>query len=205
MSNKTDKRELILSTAEQLMSIMPDSDITIQLIAQKAGIGKGSIYYYFDSKEKIMDEVIERCYKKALQEYFKGINSKNTVIEKIQHLFECMIKKEFQDNQKNFIISLHLHEDLLLHNKMKLTAIKVVSPVLTDLLIQGNNDGSLSVETPEESAEMIVGVITFLLDSAVFPYDEEKMKNKLMILANVLKTCLHTADGSFDFLFASKQ
>jgi AcrR family transcriptional regulator len=180
---------------------MPDSDISIQMIAKNAGIGKGSIYYYFESKEEIVNAVIERCYKKALCEYFGEIDNCSSALEKIKHLFKCMIKDEFHDNQKNFIVSLHLHENLMLHNKMKLVAIETVSPILADLLKQGNAEGSISTETPEESAEMIVGVITFLLDSSVFPIHSPKMPTMLKLFANVLETCLKTPKGSFDFLY----
>lgn len=198
---KTDKKDLILDAAEQLMCIMPDKDITVNLIANKAGIGKGSIYYYFQSKEEIINSVIERCYKKAIREYFRDINTYSTAIEKIKCLFQSIIKKEFHNNQKNLILALHLHEDLMLHNKMKLVAIEEVSPILTEILKQGIEEGSIRTETPEESAEIIVAVLTFLLDGSVFPYDNKKMFNKLKIMANVLETCLHTAPGSFDFLF----
>ncbi|MCM1523131.1 MAG: TetR/AcrR family transcriptional regulator [Ruminococcus sp.] len=198
---KTDKREIILDAAEQLMSVMPDSDISVQLIASKAGIGKGSVYYYFSSKEEIINAVIERCYKIALREYIGDVNPQDSAIEKIKRLFRCMIKEEYHNNQKNFIIALHLHEDLLLHNKMKLVALEVVSPVLADLLRQGNAEGSISTETPDESAEMIVGILTFLLDGSVSRTDDMKMAAKLKILAKVLETCLKTPAGSFDFLF----
>ena len=58
---KTDKKSLILDSAEQLMTKMTDEEGTVNLIAKNAGIGKGSVYYYFKSKEEIISEVIERC------------------------------------------------------------------------------------------------------------------------------------------------
>lgn len=198
---KKDKRDLILDSAEELMSVMPDNDITINHIAKKAGIGKGSIYYYFQSKEEILDEVIVRSYKKALCEYFSDMNEQLSALEKIKCLFESIIKKQFNDNQENMIIALHLHESPALHNKMKLTAIDVISPVLTELLYQGIKEGTINTDAPEESAEMIVAVISFFFDTSVFPSDDKKMHNKLKILSKVLETCLQTEKGSFDFLF----
>lgn len=198
---KADKREIILDAAQQLMSVMPDTDISVQLIASKAGIGKGSVYYYFSSKEEIISAVIERCYKKALREFLYETDVSDPAIEKIKRLFRSITREEFKNNQKNFIIALHLHEDLLLHNRMKLVAIEVISPVLAELLRQGNEEGSISTETPEESAEMIVAVLTFLLDGSVFPVNDKRMPAKLKIMANVLENCLHAPKGSFDFLF----
>lgn len=201
---KSDKKERILNAAEQLMCLMPDREISVNLIAERAGIGKGSVYYYFESKEEILYAVVERCYKKAIHEYFGGIHTEATALEKIRMLFRSMIKSEFHDNQKNLIRTLHLHENMLLHNKMKLVAIQELSPILEDLLIQGEKEGTIHSETPKESAEMIVAVITFFLDNTVFPEDPG-MEVKLKIFSNVLDTCLHAAPGSFDFLWEPRK
>lgn len=198
---KTDKKDLILNSAEDLMCQMPDKDITMNLIAGHAGIGKGSIYYYYNSKDEIINAVIERSYKRALHEYFKNIETESTALEKMKHLFKCMLKSEFMDKKKNFILSLHLNESQALHNQMKLMAVSVVSPVMTELLKQGIKEGTINTETPEESAEMIVASITFLLDDYNSVNNKTKTFNKLKILAKVLETSLCTDPESFNFLF----
>lgn len=197
---KTDKKKLILDTAEQLMCVMPDRDITVNIIARNAGIGKGSIYYYFESKDEIINAVIERTYKKALHEYFANINSETTAIDKIRCLFQSLIKPEFNDNRKNMIRTLNLHEDAQLHNRMKLVAISEVSPVLSELFRQGIEEGTIRTDSPDESAEMLVSVITFFLDNSLFDFEAAKMRKKMKILGSVLDTCLEAAPGSFDFL-----
>lgn len=198
---KNDKRNQILDAMEQLMETTPDKDISVNLIAKTAGIGKGSIYYYFESKEEILDAVIERSYKKAIHEYLDGIKSETSLLKKIKSLFRSMIQQEFHDKQKNLILTLHLHEDTLLHNKMKLVAIQEVAPVLEELLKQGIQEESIHTETPKESAEMIVAVLTFFLDGTVFSEDDASMQKRLKIFASVLETCLQTEKGSFDFLW----
>lgn len=198
---KTDKRDLILDSAEELISATSADNVTIGDIAANAGIGKGSVYYYFKSKDEIIVEVILRSYKKALHEYFSEMNEQLPALEKIKCLFKSIIKKQFHDNRKNLIIALHIHDSPFLHNKMKLTAIDVISPVLTELLYQGIEEGTINTDAPEESAEMIVAVISFLFDTSVFPADNEKMHNKLKLFAKVLETCLQTSQGSFGFLF----
>lgn len=200
MKNKTD---IILNSAEELMCGMNDpvQDITVDMIAKNAGIGKGSIYYYFKSKEEIIDAVIERSYSKAIREYFENVGRQSTAAEKLKTLFRSMLKKEFRDSSKNVIIPLHVQDDLLLHHKMMMTAIKTVSPILTEILAEGQADGSVHTEAPKESAEMIVAMLTFLLDKSFFPADAESIYRKLRLYAGVLETCLRSEKGSFDFLF----
>lgn len=197
------KIDVILNSAEELMCKMesPNRDITVNMIAKNAGIGKGSIYYYFESKDEIIDAVIERSYKSAIQEYFASIEKCDTTFEKIQILFRSMICKEFQDNRKNVIISLHLQDDMLLHFKMLITAIQTVSPIVEELLKEGVKDGSVHAEAPSESSEMIVAMLTFLLNQSIFPSDIQSTYRKLKLYAQILETCLKAEPGSFDFLF----
>jgi AcrR family transcriptional regulator len=54
------KRELILKVAEEVFARYGLSKTTIEDIAQAAGVGKSSIYYYFKNKDDIFRAVIEK-------------------------------------------------------------------------------------------------------------------------------------------------
>ncbi|MCI7766886.1 MAG: TetR/AcrR family transcriptional regulator [Oscillospiraceae bacterium] len=199
------KKELILDAAEALLCAASDKDISVEMIAKKAGIGKGSIYYYFESREDIVDAVIERSYSLAVREYFDDVCGSNNALFKIKALFGAVIKQEFRDKRKNIIVSFHVQDNLMLHMKLMMTAVKTISPILTKLLEEGGRDGSLHTDYPEESAEMIVAMLTFLLDKSFFPSDNEGVFRKLKLYAGVLETCLQTERGSFDFLFSPEE
>lgn len=198
---KQDKRKQIFDALEELMSNVPFKEISVDLIAQKANIGKGSIYYYFESKDEILESLIERSYRRAIREYLDNIQHEQTALGRIKQLFKSVIKKDFDDSRKNLIITLHLNDDVVLHNKLKAFAVQELSPILTVLLEQGVQDGSIELDYPKESAEIIVSVLTVFLDNTSSPQDISPIKKKLKIFANVLETCLKTQKGSFDFLF----
>lgn len=199
--NKPDKRELIYDALEELMCTVPFKEISVESIAQKANVGKGSVYYYFNSKDEILDNVIERSYRRAIREYLDNISSEKTALGRIKQLFRSVMKKDFGDSRRNLIVTLHLHDDLVLHNKLKGIAVQELSPILTLLLEQGIEEGSIKMEYPKEGAEIIVTVLTVFLDNTSVIQDKSSIKKKLKIFANVLETCLKTPKGSFDFLF----
>ena len=60
------KSEKILDALQQLLEEKSIQHISVSEIAAKAGIGKGSIYYYFPSKDAIVDALIERSYEMPL-------------------------------------------------------------------------------------------------------------------------------------------
>ena len=49
----TKKYDIILDALQNLLEEKTIQTISVSEIAQKAGIGKGSIYYYFPSKDAI--------------------------------------------------------------------------------------------------------------------------------------------------------
>lgn len=197
---KNDKKELILEAAQELMCKMSGKDISVNLIAKQAGIAKGSVYYYFESKDEIIDAVVEKCYKNAIHEFFREFNSEKSALQKINLLFNSIIKSEFSNKEKNLIVNLHLSDDLVLHHKMKMIAVQEISPVLTALLRQGCAEGSIQTDYPKESAEMIVAVLTFFIDDTSFPSTTISMEYKLKFFSYCLETCLKASPGSFDFL-----
>lgn len=61
------KYDKILNALQELLASKDMKTISISEIAQAAGMGKGSIYYYFPSKDSILEALIERTYEKPLK------------------------------------------------------------------------------------------------------------------------------------------
>ncbi len=59
MDLQTNKKELILKVSRDLFARFGLKKTTVEEIARFARIGKGTIYHYFESKERIFAEVIE--------------------------------------------------------------------------------------------------------------------------------------------------
>ena len=54
------KYDKILDALQKLLETKDLSNISVSEIAQTAEIGKGSIYYYFSSKDAILEALVER-------------------------------------------------------------------------------------------------------------------------------------------------
>ena len=66
MAAQKKKYNLILDSLQKLLENKKLQTISVSEIAQTAGIGKGSIYYYFPSKDAILEALVERNYEKPL-------------------------------------------------------------------------------------------------------------------------------------------
>jgi TetR/AcrR family transcriptional regulator, transcriptional repressor for nem operon len=75
-----DTRELILKMSLKLFLQKSFKDVTMQEILKSTGLSKGTFYYYFTSKEKVFEEVIDffstaymtQDYEKLPQDSLKG-------------------------------------------------------------------------------------------------------------------------------------
>ena len=63
-----DKKELILNAMQELLKEGNAGTASVSDIAKKAGIAKGGIYYYFRSKEEVIDELVDRQYSKIISD-----------------------------------------------------------------------------------------------------------------------------------------
>lgn len=198
---KTGKYDIILDAAKELMCSKDSvADITVDMIAKQAGIGKGSIYYYFISKDEIIDAVIDQCYSVAIEDFIAEIKSHKNSLEKLKLLFQSILSSELKDKSRNVIRELHLQNDIVTNYKLMMASIKVISPIVTELLVEGTEKGELHAEFPEESSRMIIAMLTFLRDNYFFPNSDENRLRSLKLYSQILETCLKTKPGSFDFL-----
>jgi len=65
--NPTATREKILNTATKIFARKGFDGARVEEIAQKAGVNKALIYYYFKSKEEILEEIMKRFLEESLQ------------------------------------------------------------------------------------------------------------------------------------------
>lgn len=191
-----DKKEIILDSMEKLL--IEGSSFSISDVAKKAGIAKGGIYYYYSSKEEILDALIDRIYKNIIEVCNKTLNETNgDALSKLKLLFITY----FNQNKNSFIDQyLHLPQNAYVHQKSLAKILNELSPILTRIILQGNQEGTFDCPHPEEYSDMILSVFTFLFDPGIFHWSAEKHQLKLVALADFMEKCLNIPSGSMSFL-----
>lgn len=97
MSEKKDKktqtRERILTEAKKIFAAKGFDGARVDEIAAAAEVNKALIYYYFKSKEEILEEIIERFLKQSLQrkqnmlEHPEEIDHKKVILSSADRIF----------------------------------------------------------------------------------------------------------------------
>lgn len=195
------KRDLIIDSMEQLMKSEQASSISVSDIARNAGIGKGSIYYYFKSKEDILEAVIERSYSKGIE---KGkelvLSTQMDALSKMEIIFrtcrESSMEKLRQDTDNYF----DLQQNALLHQQYIQVMIRNLKPILADIIRQGVDEGSIVCEAPEDAAEISLILLTTKLDNHITHSEKDEIEQTLGTFASMLEVSFHITPGRLNYL-----
>ncbi|MFX0073779.1 MAG: TetR/AcrR family transcriptional regulator, partial [Candidatus Hermodarchaeota archaeon] len=82
------KKEQILSAASECFAKFGYKKTTLEDIAQKIGLNKASLYYYFKSKEEIFITIILNEFQQFVAKLHQDIEEDMDCIEKILVYFE---------------------------------------------------------------------------------------------------------------------
>lgn len=189
---KLTKRDLILDAMQELMNTETAQSISVSDIAKKAGIGKGSVYYYFHSKNDIIEAVIERSYSSAIEESKKLVCSSDIEpFTKMEIIYRaCTDASLILKRQVEYGSFTEIQESALVHQKFIHILIKNFKPILADIFRQGSRDGMISCENPEEVAEIVLIVLTFKLDNYIFPSSKENIQKTLSVFSQMQATSM---------------
>ena len=88
MASKENKRDRIMEAAIQVLSRKGYHNTKMEEIAVAAGIGKGTIYEYFDSKLQLLQEILERSFHLYDHSINSDISNSLSIKQKIRGLVE---------------------------------------------------------------------------------------------------------------------
>ena len=123
--DKEQKRKEIAIASFELIHNVGIKKMTVAQVAIAAGIGKGTIYEYFENKDDIIFEIINIYIDEYHNEFLKTIKDVKTTKEKIFHFFKFVIDNS-SENLKQFngykeYLSIVLSDDNLAMKKFNTT------------------------------------------------------------------------------------
>lgn len=196
------KRKQILDALQRLLDQKNIQSISVNEIAQEAQMGKSSIYYYFRTKEEILEALIERNYKEPLAVIGNLVDQREvSVFARMAKMFQvCKESALMFARESSQQISIAPSELALLREKCIKYLIAELKPQLTALIQQGIEGGEMEFAYPEAMAEIALIVLTVKMDNTLSPSMQEGMDETMRGLVALLEKGTNSAKGTFDFL-----
>ena len=191
------KKEQILDMSFSLFLEKGYDNTSISDILSKLDIARGTLYYHFESKEAIMDAIIERSAKKIVEEA-KGIVLQKglSVHEKIFLLFYESSMRRLSGGEL-MIDYLNQPQNALFHEKSNRAFIQKISPILGDIISEGVKEGIFDNAFPYESAELILAMIMGFMDVPYENTGENDSERRMESLLYNMERMLGAKEGSF--------
>ena len=201
------KKDQILDTSLQLFMKKGFDATSISDILSQLDIARGTLYYHFESKEAIMDAIIERLLNQVLEKIEKLMtNDSLSQAEKFMGFFASINLTQLTGDEE-IVDYFNQPQNALFHEKSNRLLIKKLSPVLAQIISDGMESGLFDTPYPAETAELILVGITGFVDSKDSPADEDSMNHRmesfLYNAARMLGMSQSGLDG-FKKLFLSK-
>lgn len=155
-----EKREAVLTTAARLFVEKGYENTSLNELASVLNVTKPTLYYYFESKEQILLEIVERSHQQHLEVMQQVLNSKRTGREKLKLaceryatlMTEDIGKCQVKINRK--ALAPELRENL----RAKLV---YTDSIVRQILAEGIRDGTIAKCDVKLATFMIFGALNW--------------------------------------------
>ncbi len=186
-SEKVDKKERIIRAALEIFSSKLFHKVSMSEVAVASGVGKGTIYLYFDSKESLFREVIKYSYSFYYEALKECLEAGNSAYEKLKEVMT--MQKDFMQTQKRFIYLLaeeKLIGSLLLEDEAFQCQQDIIEMV-REVIDEGIEKGEFKIMDSTLAAKVFMGGIAALwYDAYVYENDKALRQYSVDEIMNII-------------------
>ena len=195
MASEEIKRNRILEYSFKKFTSVGVQQVTMDDIAKGVGIGKGTLYKYFPSKEELLLNTID-FFTARMEKVVDDVLSDQTIssVEKINLFLKTVAEKLSQINP---VVLTYLERSMPeSFEKIQQTRQRIILSNLTRLLEEGKRNGIIDNQTDVYLiSQIMIGAISHIVSSQVIPtlnYSFDQLFKA--ITRTILKGCL-TEEG----------
>lgn len=179
-------KDKILDTAEKLFMEKGFGSASTNDIIKELNISRGTLYYYFKTKEDILDEVINRIITNIVSKASSIAYDESTPV--LKRLLDAMLSLNIATDLGIMIMDeLHRPENALMHQKIEDNLIERVTPIITHIVDDGIKENIFKTEYPKETVEMILIYSNKVFSSDIKYKREDRIDKINAFIINVEK------------------
>ncbi|AKJ41233.1 TetR/AcrR family transcriptional regulator [Pragia fontium] len=189
------RRAEILKTAGILFQSQGYEVTSVDEIVRTAGIAKGTFYYYFKSKQDILDALACQLVSVMAESAQKIVdNSALGTIEKFCAVISDMNRVQAQDQM--LVDDLHHVENRALHDRNNIEIIRVLGPLMAQVIEQGCQEGVFQVDEPLGTVQFILAGSLFLFGHGIFNWTSEEEATRIQAMLLLIERAVGARSGA---------
>jgi len=187
--NPEERKDEIIKTAQKLFIEKGFAETRVSEIVKSINVSQGVFYYYFSSKDEIIDEIIDRYIKQLISstvEIFQ--NNQLSALEKLVRMSDRQLHiNMIENNNIHRIKGVDIHERIL--KRLILDYVPLMKRAFTE-----NGDREILF-----LMEIFVAAGNVLFDPGIFQWEKEERNERISFLIKFMERSLNLTDGSLSF------
>ena len=185
------KREL-LTIAYDMFITRGYENTSVDEIIEKAQIAKGTFYYHFQSKEQILEDVIEMMIDSEVDMAKQIIGMDISIPQKIVGILTSLKPADSEQPIKD---ALFHPENVLMHDKVRKKLIEVLIPLLSEVVKEGVNAGIFSCDNIPERVRMLLIISNGTFNERTFS------ERDISVFIDMSEKLLGADKGTMSFIY----
>ena len=159
---RTVRRDAFLDVAQRLVQAKGYEAMSIQDVLDELEASKGAFYHYFDSKQALLEAVVERFADVAIAELAPVLNDpKLPALRKLERFFAGIARRKAEQKELMLAIIEIWNSDgnAIVREKLRRLTVSRMVPLLSAVINQGIDEGVFQVASPDETATVFVSLM----------------------------------------------
>ncbi len=181
---KEERRNEIIETAGKLFEEKGYEQTQVQDIVNEIGVAKGLFYYYFKSKDEVMEELADR-YADAIIDAVNNLIDKDiSTFDKINRIFQIFI--DSAEKKSGIFMGILNVKNGITHERIFFNVGKKMVPLVTELILSGNDNGECNCSDPKFITEFLVSGLFNILNQISPDEKIDYLKEKLPTIKTMI-------------------
>ena len=205
------RKNELLDTAQELFFTKGYKQTSIESIIKRIGVAKGTFYYYFKSKEDLLDKLTYKMSKKILEKIKKIVEKDDlNAIDKLNQAYAVAgsVKLENIELLKVLLKAFYNDRNLFFRHKMFMSSMETLAPEFSKIIRQGVNEKVFNTPFPDEAARLIFEIAnTFsgkipqlIMDLDKNPENLNKVEKEYRVYENAIERIIGAEEGTIEIV-----
>jgi len=156
------RRDAFLDVAQRLVQTKGYEAMSVQDLLDELDASKGAFYHYFDSKQELLEAVVERFADSGVAAVAPVLGNPDLpALRKLEGVFAGIAR--FKAEQKDLVLGImevwNSDGNAIVREKLRRLTERIMVPLLSVVIRQGIDEGVINADAPDETARVLVSLM----------------------------------------------